>query len=73
MASGFVYRPKGGRPPSSLPEGMRYLTRDEVGRVFSTGGGAALRKAYAHLYGKATGSGNLKWLRAKLTGGELDG
>lgn len=52
---------------------MRYLTRDEVGRVFSNGGGAALRKAYAHLYGKATGSGNLKWLRAKLTGGELDG
>ena len=70
-AAGYVYRPRGGRPAAQLQDGARFLTEDEVARVYAARGGDGLREAYRHLYKKSTGSGNLRWLRAKLTGGQV--
>ena len=66
---GFEYRPRGGRPAATLAAGSRFLSQAEVEQVFRSGGGAALRSAYEALYKKPTASGNLAWVRSKLTGG----
>lgn len=68
-AGTLLLRGPPGRPRSYTPlAGRQYLTPEEVQQLSSVGGKKALGEAFEWLYGKPTASGNLKWVRAMLTG-----
>jgi len=67
-------RPAGPSRPRGAPvlfrarAGRSFLTRDQVKQLELAGQGKALRAAFEWLYGKATTSSNLVWIRRKLQG-----